>query len=229
VRDHVDGQPHRVAQRGHQFVEVGRADRVQARRRLVEEDEVGVERQRSRQRRALDHAARQFGREFRRSVRRKAHKFELEHCELVHQPRRKVEILAHRDLDVLLDCECRKQGTVLEQHAHAHVHGHALLLARLVEVDTEHLHRARLLRRQSEHCAQQHRLSGARGADEAQYLAAIDLERKLVEHHLLPERDRHVARRQHHCAFGLGRGHGDRRGRLLRHGGQLLHQKSIAA
>ena len=60
----------RALQGADQLVEVGGADRIEAGGRLVEEDDVGVERERTRQRHALDHAAGKLGRELcRRTVR----------------------------------------------------------------------------------------------------------------------------------------------------------------
>ncbi len=53
------------------------------------------------------------------------------------------------------------------------------------------------LRQQAEHRAHQHRLAGPGRTDEAEDLAAIDIEIQLVEHDLVAEADGHVARRQH--------------------------------
>ena len=102
-----------------QLVEFRGADRVEARRRLVEEDQLRIERKRPRQRRALDHAARQFRRKFVRRVRLEADELDLEHGELVHEALRKIARLPHRHLNVLLHRQAGKQRAVLEQHAPA--------------------------------------------------------------------------------------------------------------
>ena len=54
---HENGQPQSALQGPDQFVEVAGADRIEARGRLVEEDQFRIERQRPGQRHALDHAA----------------------------------------------------------------------------------------------------------------------------------------------------------------------------
>ncbi len=52
----------------------------------------------------------------------------------------------------------------------------------VAEVDAEHLDRAGALRHQADDGAHQHRLAGARAADEAEDLAATHVEREAVEH-----------------------------------------------
>ena len=110
--------------------------------RLVEENDLGIERQRARQRGALDHAAGKFGRELSRRIARQADQLDLEQRQFVHQRLRQVEIFAHRHLHVFLHRQRRKQRAVLEQHAEPHVELHPLGLARLVEIDAEQLDRA---------------------------------------------------------------------------------------
>ena len=161
VRHHVHGQSHGIAQLADQFVEFGGADRVEPRRRFVEENDLRIERQGTRQCRTLDHAAGQLRGKFRRRVARQADKLDLELGEFVHQRARQIEILAHRHLHVFLDGERRKQRAVLEQHAEAHVEAHPLGLARLVEIGAEQLDRAGLLAVEAEDGPQQDRLAGA--------------------------------------------------------------------
>src|SRR3546814_17821289 len=57
-----DLEAHRIGQLADQFVELGGADRVEPRGRLVEEEQRGVERERACESGALDHPARQLGR-----------------------------------------------------------------------------------------------------------------------------------------------------------------------
>ena len=60
VRDHDDRQAECLAQVQHEFVERRRGDRIETGRRLVQEQQHGIEGERARQRSALDHAARQL-------------------------------------------------------------------------------------------------------------------------------------------------------------------------
>jgi hypothetical protein len=96
-----NAQAQGMLQRADEFGEFGSADRVEARGRLVEENDIGIERERARQRHALDHAAGKLGRIFAAYVRAQAHHFELGERDLVHQSRREPLILAHRELHVL--------------------------------------------------------------------------------------------------------------------------------
>ncbi len=58
VRDQENRQPQRLLQLQDQLVERGRTDRIKARRRLVQKQQFGIERQRPRQTRTLAHTAR---------------------------------------------------------------------------------------------------------------------------------------------------------------------------
>jgi hypothetical protein len=54
---------------------------------------------------------------------------------------------------------------------------------------------------QAENRAQQHRFAGARGADETEDFAALDVERQFVEDQLVVQGNGDVAHRQHDIAF----------------------------
>ena len=82
--------------------------------------------------------------------------------------------------------EGRKQRAMLEQHADAHVEPQPFRLARLVDIDAEQLDRPRLLAIEAKYRPQQHRLASTGSTDETQNLAAIDVERQIVEHLLVP-------------------------------------------
>ena len=56
-------RPSRFWSDADQLVERRRRDRIEARGRLVEEQQLGIERERARKAGALDHAARQLGRD----------------------------------------------------------------------------------------------------------------------------------------------------------------------
>ena len=102
-----------------QLVEVAGADRIEARGRLIEEDQFRIERQRARQRHALDHAAGEFRRKTVGNLGPQPHHAEFGHRNLVEQPLRDVEIFAHRELDVLSHGQRGKQRALLEQDAPA--------------------------------------------------------------------------------------------------------------
>ena len=61
VRDHEHREAERFLQRGDEIVEIAGRNRIEARGRLVEEDDLRIERERARERHALGHAAREFG------------------------------------------------------------------------------------------------------------------------------------------------------------------------
>src|SRR5271169_4190986 len=63
----------------------------------------------------------------------------------------------------------------------------------MAEIDAQHLDATAALGDQAEQRAQQNRLSRARCADDAQNLAAIDVQREVLEHHLVAERDDQIA------------------------------------
>jgi hypothetical protein len=83
--DHEHAQSQRALQRADQFVELGGADRIEAGRRFVEENDVGIERERARQRHALDHAAGKLGRIFAAHVGAQADHFQLGQRDLLDQ------------------------------------------------------------------------------------------------------------------------------------------------
>ena len=61
VRHHEDREPQRALQGADQVVELAGADRIEPRGRLVEKDDLGIERERAGERHPLGHAAGQFG------------------------------------------------------------------------------------------------------------------------------------------------------------------------
>src|SRR5215207_4531223 len=184
---HENRQAQSALQGAHQLVEVPGADRIEPRGRLVQKHQFGIERERARQRHALDHAAGVFGRKTVGDLGLQADHAELGHHDLVEQPLRNLKILAHRKLDVLPHGERGKQRALLEQDAPAPLDAAALGGTRRVEIDTEYLDAAADLRHQADDGARQHRFSGARGPDKSQNLAALDVEVEPVEHPRLAE------------------------------------------
>ena len=160
-----------------QVVEGVGADRVEAGRRLVEEDDVGVERDRPGEAGALLHAAGELGGELRR--RRSAAgrpSTTLSRASASRSRRLDVEELAHRRLDVLLDGQRREQRPLLEEHPPAPADRGELGVGAVEDVDAEDPDRAGRRAVQPDDRAQQHRLAGARAADDAEHLAPVDVE-----------------------------------------------------
>src|SRR5208283_4291681 len=72
-------------------------------------------------------------------------------------------------------------------------HRTSLFHARIAEVEAQHPDAAAVLGDQTEQRAQQNRFPDARRADDAQNLAAIDLQREIIEHRPIVEGDGEVA------------------------------------
>ena len=99
--DHIDRQPHRVAQFPDQLIELSRTDRVKAGCRLVQKNDIRIKCEGARKSSPLDHAAREFGWVFRCCIAWQTDKLKLQIGQLIHQRARQVEIFTHRHLDVL--------------------------------------------------------------------------------------------------------------------------------
>ena len=82
---------------------------------------------------------------------------------------------------------------MLEQGSASPPHRTSLLHARIAEIEAQHPDAAAALGDQTEQRAQENRLPGARRADDAQNLAAIDVQREIVEHRPTIEGDGEVA------------------------------------
>ena len=117
VGDHDHGQAEAALQAADQPVERRGADRIEAGGRLVQEQDLRIERERAGETGALAHAAGQLGRELVAGVVRQADQGELERGQLLEQRLRQLQALAQRRLDVLGDGQRAEQGAVLEQHA----------------------------------------------------------------------------------------------------------------
>src|SRR3984957_9582315 len=197
VGHHEDAQAQRALQGADQCVELGGADRIEARSRLVEENDIGIERQRACQRNALDHAAGQLGGIFAAHIGVKPDHFQFGERNLLDQARRQVEIFADRKLNVLQRRERREQRALLEQHAPAPLDRAQLFIVDGGEVGAEHFDAAVALGQQPDDGAHQHRLAGARAADEAEDLAFEHVERRAVEHGRVAEADGEIAHADH--------------------------------
>src|SRR6185312_16728915 len=102
-----------------------------------------------------------------------------------------------------------EQRALLEQHAPAPLDRLALLIVGRIHVLPEHGDRAAALGQEPDDRAHQYRLAGAGAADEAQNLAAIDVEVDAVEHEALAEADLDAARLDHRLPrLAVARDHG---------------------
>jgi hypothetical protein len=191
-----------------------------ARGRLVEEEDFRVERERAGERGALDHAAREFGGQLVAGIGLQPDHFDLQHRQLVEQAVREVQILAHRDLDVLLDGQRGEQRPLLEQHAPAPFNRAPRRGREPVEALAKDLDGAGALRHEPEDGAGQNRLAHPGGTDEAQNLAAVDVEVETVEDGALAETDLDPADPDHGFAVQL-RG---KVGATVEHGAGALDQ-----
>src|SRR5512139_240328 len=87
VRHHEHCQPQCSLQRRDKAVELTRTDRIKARRRLVQENNLRIERERACQPDTFGHAARQFRRKFCEDARVKPDHLELGDDQFIKQPR----------------------------------------------------------------------------------------------------------------------------------------------
>ncbi len=142
VRHDDDRHAQRIAQAQDQLVELGRDDRIEARRRLVEEEELRIHHDRARERCALDHAAGQLARH---QILKAAEvdDFELEPAHDADRRRIERRVLAQRQRDVLADRQRRQQRAALERNADAPMQIEHLAIARAAQINAEDAHRCR--------------------------------------------------------------------------------------
>src|ERR1700680_635091 len=101
VRNHDYRELQFALQINHQFVECSCTDRVEAGSRLVEQQQQWIERERARQRRALDHATGKLRWILARGLGRQPDKLHPEQSELIERSRCQAQVLEHRQLYVL--------------------------------------------------------------------------------------------------------------------------------
>ncbi len=172
--------------------------RIESRRRLVEEQQVGVVDQRARQAEPPLHAARQLARPG-TGLRLQRGELEQARDALLHHRARQAEV-APVDEQVLGAGEVGVEAVELGDDADARLGlAHALR-----DRQAERLDRAGVGRDQTERHAQRRRLAGAVGADHAEALAGLDVQRQVVDGDAGAERlakavdaeDRHARRRR---------------------------------
>ena len=165
------------------------AVRIEARGGLVQDQQVGRQRERPGERHALHHAARQVGRQQLAVAR-----LELDLGELgVHDGADLVffqsAALAQREGDIVVNGQRGVQRAVLEQHAHAPARVAHLLDARILPGHAEHARLAAGGPLEPQDHAQQLRLAAARAADQRQHFVAPHLQVEVaVQHHAGPDR-----------------------------------------
>jgi hypothetical protein len=167
VRDHEDSEAQRLLQRSDQRVEFSGRDRIEARGRLIQKQQRGIERQRASERDAFGHAAREFGREFVAVFRVQPDHLELGIGDLIQQGRREMRRFAQRELNVLAGIEGGEQRPLLKQYAA----GRGLPLGGGRKIDY-----ASTFAQQADQRPQQHRLAAAGRADQAQDLTLADIQ-----------------------------------------------------
>jgi len=157
--DHEYSEAKRLLQGLDEGVEIAGRNGVQARCRLVKEQDFRVQSERPGKRRALGHAARKLGRKFHSVTRAQADHFELGIGQFVHQSLREMKVLPHRELNVFPDRERGEQGTLLEQDAPAPFDGALLLGACGIAIDAHDFDAALPFRNQTDDGAKQNRFS----------------------------------------------------------------------
>ncbi len=174
VGDHEHRQVQAVRELPDQFVEGAGADRVQPGGRLVQEQQLRVQRQGPRQAGALDHPAGQLRRLQRAGARGKPREGDLQVGQLAGRPLGELGVLVHRRGDVFLDRQVGEQGAGLEQDPPAPLDGVQPAFGGMVDVLAEHLDLAAVRLLEPDEGPQQHRLARAGSAHHAQHLAAPD-------------------------------------------------------
>ena len=172
--DHEHGQPERVAEAPDERVELFGGHWIEARGRLVEEQNVGVERDRARDPRALAHTAGEFGGPFCAGIVGQAGEVDLECSQIADEGGPRVDMLDERRLDILLQAQRRERRAALEHDPDPLLDLRPRLW--IVNVAAKNLDADALGPLQPEDGVQQHRLAGPRSTDQPQYLAALDLE-----------------------------------------------------
>ncbi|GBH25808.1 hypothetical protein BvRS1_28570 [Burkholderia vietnamiensis] len=205
VRNHHDGQPERAVQRPDQLDEFVGGLRVEAGRRLVEEQQLGLERDRARDADALDHPARQRGRHLRRMLARQPDHLELEHHDVMQQVGRHAAEPAQRLRDVVEHRHRREQRALLEQHPRARAHQPRARFVDRRRILAEHLDRARRRPLEAEDLPHQRRLARAGAADDRDDLAAPYVEVELLVDDVAPVALGEVTHLDHELAAGRAR------------------------
>ena len=192
VGDDDRGRAQRAVQGADEVHDHVERDRVEARERLVVDDELRVERDGARERHAARHAARELaGHERLRAA--QPDRVELHHDQVAQDRLGQLRVLAHRERDVLEDGEVAEEAALLEHHAHL-----APQLVEAVAVELGHFVPAhahgpvRRVQRPAHHL-QQRRLARSAGAEDRRDAAARDVEVHAAQHRAAPVGEAQVA------------------------------------
>ncbi|MNE02026.1 hypothetical protein D3C80_944870 [compost metagenome] len=185
--DHEDRQIQIVRQVADQLVEGGGADGIQPRRRLVQEDQLGVQRQGAGQADALAHPPRQFRRLQIERLGLQSDHGDLHLGQFADHIARQVGVFDQGRCDIVQHGQGRKQGPLLEQDAGPALDLRRLGLGHLIAFMAEQLHRPALGLLQADDGVEQHRLAGARTPDHAQDLAAPHVQIEVLMDHPVAE------------------------------------------
>ena len=175
-----------------QVVQPVGGDGIEAGRRLVEEQDIGIECERPRQGSALAHAAGEFGRHL---VRRPGQPDQRQLEVHEHADRRRVERGEHLqgERDVLADRHRAPQGAALEQHAEASANVDAALLAGRPVVRTVDQDRSGGRRQQSDHRLEHGALAASAAAHDGEDGARTYREAKIALDDVRPEGNGQIA------------------------------------
>ena len=188
VGDEEDGEAERLFQLQRQPVEGRRADRIETRRRLVEEQQFGIERQCAGEAGTLLHPAGKFGRVFVYRFLRQARQLDLVARDVLAQLVGQVgEELLERHLDILAHGQGGEQRPALKKHAPAIANAQHVVRLGIGDRATEHLDMPLGGDLQADDRAHQNRFAGARSADHAEDFAALDLQVEAVVNGLVAE------------------------------------------
>ncbi len=180
VRDEEHGQTQRFLQFASQLIELRRADRIEARRRFVEKQQFGIERQRARKTGAFLHSAGQFGWIFAGRFRRQARQHHLVKRDLLTQFGFEFGIeLLERHFHVFAHGQIGEQRPALEQHAPTVAHADLFVGFGFGNGPPEHGYVAFAGDLQPDDGPHQDGFARARPADDAEYFPAIDRQRQM--------------------------------------------------
>jgi len=200
--DQEHRQPQRLLQLAGLFVERSRADRVQPGRRLVQKQQVRVQRQRARQPRPLLHPARQFRRIFGTSLGRETSHPDLVGGDFVAQFRADIGIIfADRHFDIFRDGQRGKQRAALKQHAPTLADRQRLIVGTADHRFAKDVDFPLVRGLKADDRPHQHRFAGARPADNAHDLALAHVKVQPVMHHLIAKTVAYAAHRNRDVAL----------------------------
>src|SRR3569623_288206 len=192
--DQEDRQVQGIAQGGNELVEIRSANRVQARGGFIEEQHLRIQCQGARESSPLAQAPGQLRGVFLCGVDRQAGEGDFQHRDVLHEVARQVVVLQQRHFHVFQNGQRREQRPVLEHEAEAPIYRAALIGAQVSGVAPQEPDASAVRFLQTHYGAQEDRLASAGSADDAENLAAPDIQVQRIVHDLGAE---HVAQASH--------------------------------